>query len=240
MYRKFTYWMTEPETHHLRQLLAGQGIGVFDARKAVCVPLSRKVPLGIVAPGAWSGFDVCRRQLSWYGCSEFSGRYLVISDVPLTDYGMEVSPETIISESGFKPESLPEKDQAAIERLASKAGFLEACPDEFMDIHDMDPGKQVQWMKLMGVRGITYEDLLKVHCANHANFMEPEFCVESEDGPVPYSIGRTNRSCSACLQFFNIIGKAFRTKYVVPCPGAVLFAGMSVNRYYQVASPAPD
>ena len=34
-----------------------------------------------------------------------------------------------------------------------------------------------------------------------------------------------------------IIGSQFKKKLVVPCPGAVLFAGMAPNRYYEVVQP---
>ncbi|MEJ2522914.1 MAG: hypothetical protein P8080_08555, partial [Gammaproteobacteria bacterium] len=57
---------------------------------------------------------------------------------------------------------------------------------------------------------------------------------------VPYSIGRTGEICSACLEFFNVIGGRFRNKLVVPCPGAVIYAGLPVNRYIEVLSPAAE
>ena len=34
----------------------------------------------------------------------------------------------------------------------------------------------------------------------------------------------------------RIIGRNFPQKLVVPCPGAVMFAGMGTNRYYEVTS----
>jgi hypothetical protein len=37
----------------------------------------------------------------------------------------------------------------------------------------------------------------------------------------------------------NIIGGSFRKKLVVPCPGAVLFAGLITNRYYEVTHWRP-
>jgi hypothetical protein len=58
--------------------------------------------------------------------------------------------------------------------------------------------------------------------------LEGDFC------PVPYSIDKTSQICSACLEYFNIIGANFSKKYLVPCPGAVLFCGMAANRYYEV------
>jgi len=77
--------------------------------------------------------------------------------------------------------------------------------------------------------------LFLVHCANHANFIEPRFFYKSDiNGISPYTIDHTKRICSACLEFYNIIGEYFKKKYVVPCPGSVLFAGMKVNSYYEV------
>ena len=237
MITKYTYWMTEPETHQVRETMENLGINVFEAKKAVCVPLSKKHKLSIVDPSAWSSFDICKRQLSWYGTSAYNGLFLVVSDEALTTYGIDAAPSTIITESDFKPNSLPKKNSNAITRLSQHPMFVNKCPEAFNDIDDMDPTQQDRWMKIMGVRGISYEDLFVIHCANHSNFIEPEFYTQTEDGIAPYSIGKTNRSCSACLQFFNIIGEEFKTKYVVPCPGAVVFAGLKVNRYYNVTSP---
>ena len=75
----------------------------------------------------------------------------------------------------------------------------------------------------MGLQGMTFEELFVGHCANHANFIEPAYQVLEEGRPVPYSLGKTRTVCSACLEFYNIIGSSFQKKYVVPCPGAVLF-----------------
>ena len=63
----------------------------------------------------------------------------------------------------------------------------------------------------------SYEELFIKHCANHANFIEPEYYIKDEE-PIPYSIGKTTHICSACLEFFNIIGSKWKKKLVVPCP----------------------
>jgi hypothetical protein len=81
---------------------------------------------------------------------------------------------------------------------------------------------------------VSFADLFAWHCANHANFIEPIYYLETDQGPAPYSIARTKFVCSACLELFNIIGADWKRKLVVPCPGAALFAGMATNRYYEV------
>ena len=234
MTAKYTYWMDKTTFTKVKMELESMGVSMREAKKTVCLPLSPKIPYGFVPPEAWSKFDLCRRQLSWYGASKFSGQFLLITEKPLMEFGLEFSPETIIKKAKFKPGNLPGKDRQAIIKLSENKKFHRECPQEFLDIGSMDEGMQKRWLKVMGIRGITYEELFVEQCANHANFMEPEYYLKEDDEIVPYSIGKTNRACSACLQFFNLIGGNYKKKYVVPCPGAALFAGMSVNKYYQV------
>lgn len=235
MYKKYTYWLKKEEFIAFQKIMRTQEIPVYEAKKAVCLPLSSKIALGYVSPEAWSHFDLCRRQLSWYGISRFANQYLVISDKELGEYGFDMTWSTRISKIKFKPKKLPLKDTQAINSLATKDLFVSSCPSAFYEL-GAEEGLE-RWLKIMGIRGYSYKELFVHHQANHANFMEPEFFMENGDGRVPYSIGKTNQVCSACLEFFNIIGEEFKTKYVVPCPGAVLFAGMAVNKYYQIETP---
>ena len=210
------------------------GTPLYETRKAVCLPLSSKIPIGYVPPEAWSNFDICKRQLSWYHTSQFSGRYLLISGTDINEYGFDFKPATIISKVKFKPKELPGSDNQRVKELTDKKSFTISCPSAFKDIESMDNEMQSRWLKIMGIGGISFKDLFTFQCANHVNFIEPDYFINAEEGPIPYSIGMTRRVCSACPEFFNIIGAEFKKKFVVPCPGAVLFAGMSVNTYYEV------
>jgi hypothetical protein len=51
---------------------------------------------------------------------------------------------------------------------------------------------------------------------------------------VPYSIADSIHVCSSCLEFFNILGNQWPVKYVVPCIGAVQFAHLPVDLYFEV------
>lgn len=215
-------------------------IPLHETRKAACLPLSGNIAMGYVPPEAWSSFELCRRQLSWYGTSQFAGRYLLISGTDINAYGFDCKPSTIISKTKFKPMNLPGSDKGKIAALVEKKSFTLSCPSVFKNIESMDNKMQSRWLKIMGIGGVAFKDLFAFQCANHANFIEPDYYVDSEEGPLPYSIGATKQVCSACLEFFNIIGAAFKTKYVIPCPGAVLFAGMSVNTYYEVKTISLD
>jgi len=236
MYIKYAYWITGKRFNKIKTKLEEKNISLIGAKKTVCLPLSSRIDYGVVHPEAWSKFEPCRRQLSWYARSKFVGQYLLISSKPLSKSGIELIPETIIEKVKFKPKHLPGKDSVKIKALYENKLFLKQCPSEFLDISTMDNDMQERWLKVMGIRGIGYDELFKEQCANHANFIDPEYYLREGNKIVPYSIGKTNKICSACLQFFNIIGSDFTTKYVVPCPGAALFAGLSVNKYYQVQS----
>ncbi|MFO7601564.1 MAG: hypothetical protein R6X27_17440 [Candidatus Desulfacyla sp.] len=207
---------------------------MHEARKAVCVPLARNIEIGFVPGDGWSKYALCRRQLTWFHPdSPYYGRILVISSRRIE--AIDRSPSVVIRESKFRRPELP--DRRGQLHLIERDSYRQVCPREWEDIAGEDPEVQERWLKIMGLRGITYDTLFITHCANHANFIEPVHFIREENQTVPYSIAKTTHICSACLEFFNIIGSQFQKKLVVPCPGAVLFAGMAPNRYYEVAQP---
>lgn len=234
IYTKYSYWMDKQVFLFVQNKFSEMGIPLQETRKAACLPLSSKIALGYVPPEAWSNFELCKRQLSWYGTSRYSGQYLLISETDINAYGFDFKPATVISKVKFKPMDLPGSDKGKIMGLFERKSFSCSCPPAFKDIESMDDKMQSRWLNVMGIRGVTFKELFAFQCANHANFIEPDYYIDSENGPIPYSIGMTKQVCSACLEFFNIIGEKFKKKLVIPCPGAVLFAGMSVNTYYEV------
>ena len=232
-YKKYVYWLDDAGFSRLSVSLAGEGASMHEAKKAICVPLSKSIEIGYVPPDAWEKYQLCKRQLSWYKTSHHFGRILVVSSLGLDDYGL--IPETIIRDSRFRLRRLPGKEEQLA--LIKQESYQRSKPAEWENIEGEDEALHDRWLKIMGVRGITYKELFVTHCANHANFIESSYFIVEEDGPVPYSIDKTTHICSACLEFFNIIGSQFRKKLVVPCPGGVLFAGMAPNRYYEVVQP---
>jgi hypothetical protein len=217
----------------VREVLDRQGRISTDIRKAVCLPLSRQVEIGWVAPKVWQSYPLCRRQLSWYRHSSLQGKTLLVSSNELTEEFP--SPAAIIQNSTFRPEDLPGRHE--LPDLIKRESYLKARPDEWEDLSAEDQEQQKKWLAVMGLGGMSFEELFVGHCANHANFIEPRYYDLENGQPAPYSLGKTVTVCSACLEFFNIIGGSFRKKYVVPCPGAVLFAGMTPNHYYEVLTP---
>jgi hypothetical protein len=229
-YKKYTYWLQEKEFHGLKNHWKLKGMKLVEAKNAACDPLSKEVEIGFVPLEAWGKNPFCKRPSSWYKISPFTGKILVISSFDLQEY--HVLPETIIRECRFRPPKLPNREEKL--RLINQRRYQQLRPTEWEDIDAEGPELHNEWLRAIGLRGVSFEELFITHRANHANFIEPAYFIVEENEPVPYSIDKTSYICSACLEFFNIIGANFRKKYVVPCPGAVLYAGMITNRYYEV------
>ena len=227
------YWVPKEDANRLRQALARRGVEVTEVKRAVCLPLSRRIEVGLVAPEVWENYALCRRQFSWYRQSSRQGQTLAVSSFPLPE--ASPNPTAIIQNSSFRPPRLPDRETQLA--LIQRDSYRSSRPEEWENIGAEDREAQRKWMKVMGLQGLTFEELFVGHCANHANFIEPAYQVPEDGRPVPYSLGKTRTVCSACLEFYDIIGSSFKKKYVVPCPGAVLFAGMVPNHYYEVISP---
>lgn len=58
MYIKYTYWMHEDRFHQVKQSLEDRQVTLKEAAKTVCLPLSPKISIGYVPPGAWTRFEL--------------------------------------------------------------------------------------------------------------------------------------------------------------------------------------
>ena len=79
-----------------------------------------------------------------------------------------------------------------------------------------------------------FEKIFAHHSANHANFIDPKYFATLNGCMVPYSIADSLHVCSSCLEFFNILGEQWPVKYVIPCIGAVRFAHLPMDQYFEV------
>jgi hypothetical protein len=235
IYRKFVYWLEESVFEDLKAEISAIGVSVKEAKEAVCAPLSKGIEVGYVLPNTWGSFKLCKSQLSWYHSSGYLGKILLVSSFDLDAYGIRC--EVVIRQSAFKPELLPTREEKA--KLIERISYKRARPELWEAIASLDNAETERRLNVMGLRGVKFEELFASHCANHANFIEPAYFMLEEGERVPYSICKTSHICSACMEWYNIIGGSFRKKLVVPCPGAVLFAGMITNRYYEVTHWRP-
>ncbi len=226
-YRKYTYWVNARDIDTFRAAAGVSGLKPRWARGVVCSVLDPITSVGVVPPQTWE--ETCDRQGSWYRCSAHAGRYVVVSSSPLDLPGCE--PNTRITGVDFSPpRSAGEED---VRSLLQSPAYRDREPAEWPN---PDERERKRWAVMLARAGIaeTIDSLLKTHSANHANFMKPVFFVRSEGRIIPYSINRSDRLCSCCLEFYNIIGSDFTEKLVRPCLGALYFARLERDRFYRV------
>ena len=104
----------------------------------------------------------------------------------------------------------------------------------------IDPGEKAfyrRWFERYGAADpFDLEKIFIFHSANHANFLDAKFFIPAGNGVVPYSIADSLRTCSSCLELFNVLGDRWPLKYVMPCLGAVQFARLPQDQYLKVVS----
>ena len=230
-YQKHIYWLDANRVLALKKNLETKDIKLKYAKGIVCTPMDKINKISVVTPDVWN--ETCRRQGSWYRTSDKNGLYLVISAFELA--GFETDRAAVITQSDFilpKPASFKEK-----QLLFESPQLQERMPPEWPQVEEMEKRIYLRWAKRLGSAERDYDQLYKTHTANHANFIEPEFFIESSDGIIPYSIDRSAHVCSCCVELFQILGSQFKKKLVAPCPGAVIFARLKPDRYLLVESP---
>jgi len=228
----------------VRRNLEGIKIDLPDESRIPCRALRASKEIVYLAPPAWDGF--CKRRTSWYRKSNMAGKFLIVSNSPLDVPDLE-SP-IIIMGSNFTPDRLPNPDE--ISQLVQSKEYQKRKPSEWDKPDPLERDFYQRWFERQQRKEpFDFEKILRSHSANHANFLDPKFFVKlpvHEAGPAghlpanqngimaPYSIADSIHVCSSCLEFFNILGSQWPVKYVVPCIGAVQFARLSMDHYFEV------
>jgi hypothetical protein len=228
-YKKFCYWVDLSRLRNVKNTLAERGIELSDEARVPCRVLRASKEMVFLAPQAWNGF--CKRRTSWYWKSKMREKFLIVSNSPIEVSGLE-SPITV-SESNFTPDRRPNSDE--IFQLLQSKEYQRRKPSEW---DKPDPEEREFYQRWFERRGANepfdFDRILTSHSANHANFIDPKFVVEINGQKIPYSISDSIHVCSSCLEFFNILGENWTVKYVVPCIGAVQFAHLPMDRYFEV------
>jgi hypothetical protein len=228
-YRRYVYWLTAEQERRLRKRFSKGGTPLRSSKGVVCTALNPVNTLSSVSPSLWQE-GICSRQGSWYRKSDRSGLFLVVSRLELKDAAE--GPSAILTESDFTPPRRAEPDQKAalLRSLDAKAQI----PPEWFRVNEAEKRSYMRWAKRNGSTETDFEALFLTHTANHANFIEPLFFIREQNEIVPYSIDSTAHLCSCCLELFQVIGRSFRVKFVAPCAGAAVFAGLPPDRYLRV------
>ena len=228
-YKKFCYWVDFNRLKAVRRNLEEREIDLPDESRIPCRVLRASKEIVYLAPPAWDGF--CKRRTSWYRKSNMAGKFLIVSNSPLDVPDLE-SP-IIIAGSNFMPDRLPNPDE--ISQLVRSKEYQKRKPSEWDKPDPLERDFYQRWFERQQRKEpFDFDKILLSHSANHANFLDPKFFINLNGTMVPYSIADSIHVCSSCLEFFNILGSQWPVKYVVPCIGAVQFAHLSMEHYFEV------
>ena len=228
-YQKFCYWVDLHGLKKVREDIEQTGGELDDEARIPCRVLRPSTETIFLAPPAWNGF--CKRRTSWYRKSEMAEKFLIVSNSPLNL--PDLDHPIIITESNFKPDRFPSSDE--ISRFIQSREYQKRKPSEWDKPDPLEKYFYQRWFERNRIKEpFDFEKILISHSANHANFLDPKYFATLNGCMIPYSIADSLHVCSSCLEFFNILGEKWPVKYVVPCIGAVQFAHLPMDRYFEV------
>ena len=230
-YMRFCYWLTHREFRKARDVLETEGIEVHDETRIPCRALRPSLENSYIDPKAWKGF--CQRRTSWYLKSEKVGKFLLVSN-KACDF-LTPGDAVLITESRVMPKRFPSHEEML--QLVKSQKYRKGKPRTWEKVGSFERESYRRWFEGRCTQEpFDFDELFLHHSANHANFMDPKFFMMADGAKAPYSISDSSHACSSCLEFFNILGSQWTVKYVVPCSGAVQFAHLPVDRYFEVRS----
>jgi len=227
-YTKHVYWLTRAGAAQLKRDLAQQNTKLYTAKGIVCSPLRQADRAFIVPPSVWD--ETCARPGSWYRASDKNGLYLAISAFELPAYACRKTASITLSD--FTPSRLADESQKAA--MVADPAFSGRIPDRWKDVSQREKKLYLRWARKLGSNATDFRTLYLANTANHANFLNPRFFVNSNGLPIPYSIDRSAHLCSCCLELFQVIGAQHPKMLVAPCPGAVTYARLKPDVYLLV------
>jgi len=228
-YQKFCYWVDLHGLKKVREDIEQTGGELDDEARIPCRVLRLSREIGFIIPEAWDGF--CKRRTSWYRRSDKAGKFLVVSNTSLDH--LDIGNPIIIKASNFKPENLPSYEE--ILQLIKSEKYQSLKPDVWEKVDPLDKEFYQRWFERYQPQELfDFDKIFAHHSANHANFIDTRYFVTLNGLLVPYSIAGSIHVCSSCVEFFNILGEKWPVKYVVPCIGAVQFAHLPIDQYFEV------
>lgn len=228
-YQKFCYWVDDDRLKKVKKNIEQKREELDEEARIPCRVLRPSKDIGYLAPPAWDGF--CKRRTSWYRRSDKAGKFLVVSNTSLDR--LDIGDPIIIKESNFKPNHLASYEELL--PLIRSEEYRRLKPDVWEKVDPLDKEFYQRWFECHQTQELfDFDKIFAHHSANHANFLDPKFYVSVNGAIAPYSIADSIHVCSSCLEFFNILGEQWQVKYVVPCIGAVQFAHLPMDQYFEV------
>jgi len=228
-YKKFCYWINHGELEIIKGKIQQKGLQLTNETRIPCRVLRKSIEIGMIFPQAWKAF--CERRTSWYWTSKKVGNLLMVANHPLDLPDFEEA--IMISESNFKPDRYPPYEEMV--RLMESEAYQKGKPPVWDSPNPAEKDIYQRWFNRYGANTpFDFKNILLLHSANHANFLDPKYFITVDGKQFPYSIADSLHTCSSCLEFFDILGDQWSTKYVVPCIGAVQFAHLPMDHYLRV------
>ena len=224
---KYCYWLDDTALSQLKSRMMKKGITMIQAEKNPCEAL--KGEIGYAEPHTWE--VICRYDAApWFRASKHAGKNLVVSSF---SPGEEYTPflETTIGHTLFKPSAFPSTEDLIT--LAGDDVYLSQKPEGW-GTFPMEMGEAIVagLSKMTGKAFGTFDDLLVVWDAVHANFVNPRYRAGENFNNAPYSVADSTHISTCCVELFNLLDSQEDALLVRPCTGSVILEVLEKDRYY--------
>jgi len=231
-YRKFFYWVSpediEAVLEECKRVLEKDQIP--EPRERPCEALYQHSQIMNVPPSVWS--RQCYRQGSWFRTSQYANYYLIVSNSALDlPQAMKKGVIEIV-----KLKNHPSLSKEAYLELLNTRSFIERVPEEWFHFLEREVPAFRNFIERKHL-GLSLDELLEMHSANHANFLLPAgenaLSVACEGELVACSLFPEDYICSACLELFGVIGEQLQKLIVKKCPG-LKYVNLETDEYFLV------
>lgn len=226
---KYCYWLDDAGLSRLKKQMEEKGTTMVQAEKNPCEVL--KGEIGYAEPHTWE--IICKHDAApWYRASKHTGKNLVVSSFPL---GEEYSTflETTIEHTSFEPDDFPSRED--LMKLAKDETYL-SRKLEGWGAFPKEMGEAIikGLSQMSGKPFDTFEDLLSMWDAVHANFVNPRYRAGKDFMNAPYSVADSIHIGTCCVELFNLFDSKEDAMLVRPCIGGVIVKVLEKDRYYLV------
>lgn len=232
-YQKFFYWVSPKDIEQVleicKQVLKKDQIP--EPRESPCEALYLHSQVMHVPPAIWS--KRCYRQGSWFRTSQYAPLHLIVSNSAL-ELPQSVKKGAI---EVITVEDRPGLTKEEYFKLLKTKEFKKRAPDEWFHFLEKEIPAFQNYIDRKQL-GLTLDELLEMHSANHANFLLPEgkncLRVDYKGKSLACSLFSEEFICSACLELFGIVGDHLPKMIIKKCPG-LKYVNLAHNEYFLVS-----
>jgi hypothetical protein len=232
-YQKFFYWVSPKDLGSVlescKQVLKKDQIP--EPRESPCEALYLHSQVMHVPPAVWS--KRCYRQGSWFRTSPYASLHLIVSNSAL-ELPQSIKKGTI---EIIEVENCPSLTKEKYLDLLKTKEFKKRAPNEWFHFLEKEVPGFTNYIERKQL-GLSLDELLEMHSANHANFVLPEgktyLKIDYKGESLACSLFSEEYICSACLELFGVIGDHLRKKVIKKCPG-LKYVNLDSKEYFLVS-----